>query len=288
MNILVCGARGFVGRHIAQRLRDNGHTVKEGRSSEMDFSRDIDAATWLPRLDGVQVVINAVGVLRDSRARPMQAVHHEAPAALFEACAQRGVRRVVHVSALGIDGSATLYARSKLQAEAVLERLHAQGRLAPTILRPSIVFGYGGASSQLFMGLARLPVLVLPGAALRAQMQPIAVADLAEACAALVAGDAPLRMDCVGPRRLTLADFIASLRQQLGHARAPLLPLPEWLSHTSARCGDFLPFQPWCSETLSLLQQDNVGEGEPIARLLSQPAVPPQELVAAAWRSAGQ
>src|SRR5690349_15216931 len=123
MNVLVCGAGGFIGRHVVQTLQAIGHTVREGRSSEMDFGSDIEVSKWLPRLQNLDAVINAVGVLRDSRARPMNAVHHLAPEALFRACARQGPRRVIHISALGIDGNPTLYARSKLQAEAVLREL---------------------------------------------------------------------------------------------------------------------------------------------------------------------
>jgi uncharacterized protein YbjT (DUF2867 family) len=283
MNVLVCGSGGFIGRHVARQLRANGHTVREGRAAEMDFGRDLEVSTWLPRLEGLDAVINAVGVLRDSRVRPMNAVHNLAPEALFRACAQRGLRRVIHISALGIEGNPTLYARSKLQAEAVLGELQEEGCLVASILRPSVVFGREGASSQLFMRLARLPVLLLPGAALRAKIQPVAVKDLAEACVALLRTDSPKRLDCVGARRLTLAEFVASLRSQLGFTPAKVLPLPAWLSRASARCGDFLSFQPWCTETLALLQQDNVGDAGPFGSLLQRPAVLPQNLVATSW-----
>lgn len=283
MKVLVCGAAGFIGGNIVRQMRVAGHDVREGRAPEMDYARDLDVAAWLPRIEGVDAVVNAVGVLRDSRARPMEAVHHLAPAALFEACAQQGVRRVIHVSALGIDGNPTPYARSKLRAEALLRGLHEQGRLTPTILRPSIVFGRGGASSQLFMHLARLPLLLLPGAALRARVQPVAVGDLAESCVALLPADAPPSLDCVGPRPMALAAFIASLREQLGHRPATVLALPDWLSRASARCGDHLPFQPWCSETLALLQQDNIGQREGFASLLKLPVIDPGDLVAKSW-----
>jgi uncharacterized protein YbjT (DUF2867 family) len=285
MKVLVCGAGGFIGRHVVQQLRASGHSVREGRAPEIDFSRDLEVSAWLPHIAGMDAVINAVGVLRDSRARPMNAIHHLAPAALFEACAQQGVRRVVHISALGIEGNPTLYARSKLGAETVLTRLHEQGRLTATILRPSIVFGRGGASSELFMRLASLPILVLPGAALRAKVQPVAVRNVADAAVAMLNANPPLHLDCVGPQQLTLAEFVACLRAQLGRRAAPVLATSDWLSRLSARCGDHLPFQPWCSETLALLQKDNVGEAAAFAGLLQHPAIPPRELVRSEWNS---
>lgn len=286
LTVLICGGRGFIGRHVAQALREQGHRVIEGGSRDMDFTRDLSPAAWLPRLQGVDAVINAVGVLRDSARRPMDAVHHRAPAALFQACAQAGVRRVIQVSALGVEGNATRYASTKRAADDALLQLIRQGRLDGTVLRPSIVFGRGGASSQLFMNLARLPLLVLPAAALRAQVQPVAVRDLAQACARLATQTGPELLQAVGPRPLVLADLIASLRQQTGHRPAPLLGLPGWLSTLSARVGDLLPFQPWCSETLALLQQDNTADPAPFQALLGRPGVDAGRLVEAAWARA--
>lgn len=290
LTLLLCGARGFIGRHIAQALTAQGHRVVEGRSQDMDFTRDLTPAAWRPRLSGadgvVDVVVNAVGVLRDTRRRPMDAVHHLAPAALFQACADLGVRRVIQVSALGVEGNATRYASTKRAADDALLRLIRQGRLDGTVLRPSIVFGRGGASTQLFMNLARLPLLVLPGAALRAQVQPVAVRDLAQACARLATQPGPELLQAVGPQPLVLADFIASLRQQLGHGRALRLGLPEWLSRLSARVGDQLSMQPWCSETLALLQQDNTADPTPFQALLGRPATAAHQLVEAAWQAA--
>ncbi|XHS77881.1 NAD-dependent epimerase/dehydratase family protein [Burkholderiaceae bacterium UC74_6] len=283
--VLVCGAGGFIGRALCQALRAAGHEVIEGRSSGYDFTQLLAAADWAPRLQGVDAVVNAVGVLRDSAKRPMELVHSGAPIALFEACAQAGVRRVVQVSALGVVGNSTQYAQTKIAADQSLLALHEAGQLRASVVRPSIVYGRGGASSQLFMNLARLPLLVLPGAALRAKVQPVAATDLAAAVVNLLRpqADAPALVSAVGPRPLSLSDFIGSLRAQLGHGMARLVSLPEWASRWSARVGDHLPMQPWCSESLALLQQDNADDPAPFAALLGRPAIAPEDLVRLAW-----
>ncbi len=105
----------------------------------------------------------------------MWAIHAETPHALFDACAQAGIRRVVHVSALGLEGNPTQYARSRLRAEAQLMALTAGGALEGVIVRPSVVFGRGGASSELFMMLARSPLWLLPAPVVRTRIQPVAV-----------------------------------------------------------------------------------------------------------------
>ena len=277
--VLLLGAGGFIGRAISAQLQADGYEVIDGRSTEFDYTRLLKPADWLPRLTGIDAVFNAVGVLRDRDKRPMEVVHEHAPIALFEACAKAGVRRVVQVSALGIEGSDTLYARSKRAADEHLQALRARGLLDATVVRPSIVFGSGGASSQLFMNLARLPLLVLPAAALRALVQPVAVQDLAEAVARLIYTPGPALLSVVGPRALTLANFIASLRQQLGKSPARVIALPERLSRWSARIGDHVPMQPWCGETLHLLQTDNADDATAFTALLGRTGVAPEALL---------
>jgi uncharacterized protein YbjT (DUF2867 family) len=312
MNILICGASGFMGRATAAALEARGHRVLRGVRSasahpdfsaspgfnanpgssaransspgevSMDFTRDTTEAIWLPRLDGVDAVINAVGVLRDGPRTPMQAIHSAVPQALFNACARQGVRRVIHLSALGIASGASPYARTKREAEAHLHALTAQGALQGVALQPSIVFGAGGAGSALFTTLAHWPVLALPPEAFSTRVQPVRLDELAQVVAALVepAGALCGTLACVGPLGVSLAGFIASLRQQWGHAPARVLRLPGALTRASARLGDAFPFTPWGTQALALLAQDNTADPAPFARLLGRPATAYSQLMA--------
>ncbi len=292
MRVLVCGARGFIGTRVLEALERAGHEVLCGVRSpgpgrlterQVDFVNGSDPEAWRAALTGVDAVVNAVGVLRDRKGQPMQAIHATCPEALFEACARQGVRRVVHVSALGIEGNPTLYARTKLAAEAALLERVQTGRLDGVVLRPSIVFGPSGDSSQLFTLLARLPLVCLPAPVIQARVQPVAVGELAQGIAHLLSSPGMAvqgLLNVVGPEPLTLADFIASLRRQLGHGPARVMPLPGLLTRLSAQLGDHVPWAPWCTETLSLLAQDNVAPASAFAQVLGRTATAPDQLLA--------
>ena len=114
MRILLVGASGFIGRHLARALLPRHQVLWAARSPPswsdpalhhvpVDLSRDTAADVWLPRIEGVDAVVNAAGLLRESGSQRFEAIHVQAPIALFDACAMRGVRRVVQVSALGAD-----------------------------------------------------------------------------------------------------------------------------------------------------------------------------------------
>ena len=116
MNVLLLGADGFLGHHLQIALETAGHTVHRGvhrpvrRADEIavDYARDVDPGAWRGRLTGVDAVINAVGILREGRGRRFDAIHDQAPRALFVACRTAGVRRVIQVSALCADAGAAI------------------------------------------------------------------------------------------------------------------------------------------------------------------------------------
>ncbi|WP_169717454.1 DCC1-like thiol-disulfide oxidoreductase family protein [Comamonas serinivorans] len=303
--ILVTGASGFIGRHIAAALRARGHhVIGASRSSRpaCPFSQMTQPQAWRPWLSDpasgqpVDLVINAVGALRDRPGRSLQALHADAPRALFTACAQAGVRRVVQVSALGIADNDTAYARTKRDADAHLLGLTAAGQLDGLVLRPSLVFGRGGQSSALFMALARLPVLPLPRAAHTQPIQPLAVAELAEAVVRLALGEAwpaPFAapgspatglLALGGARALSMADFIASLRAQLGLPPARQLVQPEWFSQVTAWLGDVVPVSPWCSASWTLMRTPNATASGALQAALGRAPTPPEALLPS-WRT---
>jgi len=278
MNILLCGATGFVGRHLELALANAGHKISRGvrhprgpNDIAIDYKNDIDIATWLPRLAGIDAVVNAVGVLRDSPVQPMARLHDAVPRALFAAATQSGIRRIVQISALGVDtGINTAYMQSKQAADDYLQTL----ALDWVILRPSLIYGKDGASTLMFMLLSHMPLLMLPDGG-RQIVQPVHVNDLAQAVVNLLApGTAtpPLRsiIECVGAEDVTMGGLISSYRTQLG-SRAPwIIAMPGILLNTVAWFGDRIPALPVGSDTLEMLASGSSGNGDRFIKLLGR------------------
>ncbi|MFS0756827.1 NAD(P)H-binding protein [Noviherbaspirillum sp. 1P10PC] len=270
MIILLTGASGFIGRHLVDALlaqghevivtsRKPGHAARPGlREVEADFSRDIEPAAWLPRLLGIDVVINAVGILRESPGQRFELLHERAPCALFAACAEAGVRLVIQLSALGADQHATSrYHLSKKAADDCLRRLG----LPAVILQPSLVYGADGASATLFSTLASLPLVVLPGGGHQG-VQPVHVDDLcALVLAVLAAPPASVRTITVaGAQPVTLRAMLAGFRAAMGLGRLHVLPLPMPLARMAASAGTLLPGSLLDADTLAMLERGNTGE----------------------------
>jgi uncharacterized protein YbjT (DUF2867 family) len=277
MKMLVCGATGFVGRHLTRALRDAGHTVIRGvrRPAEhddiaVDFSNDTNKDVWLPRLSGINVVVNAVGTLRDSPGKPMQQLHAETPAALFAAAAETAIERIVHISALGVDsGIATGYFSTKLQAEHALKALPAHLRWL--CLRPSVIYGEDGASAQMFRLLAKLPVHGLPMGG-RQQLQPVHIDDICRAVTHWLADPNAVSqiVAAAGADATDMRGMLDSYRQQLGHGSALHMTVPSLLVTAAARIGDLIPASPLCSDTLTMLNAGSTTDASNFTRLLGR------------------
>ena len=301
MRVLVIGATGLVGAHVVQPLRAAGVDA-DGASRrrpagaaadhwiELDFGSLTAPQQWLPLLQGFDAVVNAVGIIRETRAGDFDRLHRAAPVALFAACEQLGLR-VVQVSALGSHPqAATGYWRSKGAAEVdLLGR-----RMDATVIRPSLVYGDDGASSVLFRMLATLPVLMLP-AAHRALVQPIHVADLADVVVRLLTTQAtlPRELAVVGPRAMTMAGYLADLRRGMQAPAALVLSLPAPVARVAADLAAMAPSSAFTPESLLMLERSadgsNTADAAPAQAVLGRPLrdpvtfAGPAQRVTAAW-----
>ncbi|WP_298200404.1 SDR family oxidoreductase [Novosphingobium sp.] len=261
MRVMIVGG-GFIGGHLAGRLRDEGCAVtvvgRHHGNITCDLARD-DARTWAERLIGYDALVNCAGLLAARADYP--GVHDRGARALFDGAAQAGVARIIQLSALGAADGTTAYHRTKRAADDHLAGLG--DRTGWAILRPSLVVGRGGASTALFSALATLPVTPDVGGG---PVQPIAIDDLVEAIWRLLRRPLPmgLLLDAVGPEPMTVLALADTLRQWLGLGPAPRLPVPRWILRAAAALG----FGPVTGESLTMLEAGNVAPVAPFVDML--------------------
>lgn len=270
--VLVLGGTGFVGRHVCEQLNRLGirATVPTRRLVRAQSVQTLplvdvieadvqDAATLLRLLPGHDAVVNLVAILNGSE-RAFERLHVTLPQTLANAMQASGVRRLVHVSALGASplDSASRYQQSKAAGEAVL----AAAGLDLTVLRPSVIFGAQDQFLNLFARLqAVLPVMPLAGAT--AKFQPVWVSDVAQAVVRSLRQPASIGQtyECVGPEVYTLADLVRLAGRLSGHER-PVLALPVALGYFQALFMELLPGAPLMStDNLRSMEVDNVASG---------------------------
>lgn len=270
MKILLTGASGFIGRNLMTVLTDKGHeVVPVSRRHGVDVARMQSADDWIPRLEGIDAVMNAVGIIGETRDQRFESLHTIAPKALFDACVQAGVPRVIQISALGADETAfSAYHLSKLAADDYLRSL----ALDWFVLRPSVIYGRGGTSAELFMRLARLPIIPVIGDG-RQELQPVHIADVvATVLAVLAAPFAGRTLDIVGSETVEYAEWLQRLRAAQGLRRAPVLKLPVWLALAGAKLGWAL--SPMSRpENIRMLVKGYLGDSSPWREFLGRKAL---------------
>lgn len=259
-NILVLGGSGFIGSALVGKLSGQGRRVRvptrryeDGRHlillPTVDLvETDIGQPGALERLlHGIDAVVNLVGVLHGGRGQPygpgFAHAHVEIPRMVVNAARAAGIRRVLHVSALGVSdadptGLPSMYLRSKAAGEQVIR---GAGDIDWTIFRPSIAFGEEDRFTRLFARMAKyLPII--PVARGDATIQPIWVGDIARAIAATI--DAPWAngrcFELAGPEVTTLGAVVEDVARWTGRRRV-VWSLPDDIGRMQALALEFAP-----------------------------------------------
>ena len=298
--ILLLGGTGFVGRSVCDKLveRSGGAgdrivvpTRNPARARHLQLLPTVqleradvhDEAQLRQLVEGADAVVNLVAILHGSD-KAFERVHLELPRKLAAACRAAGVRRVVHVSALGVAGPGagkpqaperqgpgappsaspagaaepSRYLRSKAAGERVLRG----AGLDVTVLRPSVIFGEHDRFLNLFATLqALLPVVPLGGA--QARFQPVWVQDVASAIVRCLTDPATIgqTFECTGPDVYTLRQIVQAVGRWSGHPRR-VFGLPDALARAQALLMEWLPGEPLMSrDNIDSMRVPNVASG---------------------------
>lgn len=295
--ITVFGGSGFIGRHLIQRLARSGARVRVvTRRPERalflkplgDVGQIVTVAINLsdPRsiknaLAGSDGVVNLIGIMQERGRRRFAELHVALPERIARAAAEAGVKRLIHVSAIGANAEApSAYGRSKAAGEVAARAAFP----ALTIIRPSLVFGpedklfnllgavsrilpvlplfYSGWPKLRFDGIFAYPTFPPAGDNL---LQPVYVGDVGDAIGAALNDPAsPGRIyELGGPSVYRFRELIALALEMAGR-RACLVPAPYWALEGAAFFAQFMPFSPLNPDLVRLMKSDTVvAEGAP-------------------------
>ncbi len=232
MRVLVTGASGFVGTHVAERLEADGHEVV--RFSRRTGGDVTDPASLASAAQGTDAIVHLVAIL-DGTPAQFEAVNAQGPANAVAAAKAAGARRFLHMSALGVTAehaSLTGYWGSKWKgAQAVTS-----SGLDWTVFEPSFVFARGGGAFAEFERLVRMPVTPVIGDG-RYRHQPVWAGDIAAAFSRALGRPETIgkRYELGGPQAFTFDELLDEIARNTGRRPHPKVHLPAGLMRAQAR-----------------------------------------------------
>lgn len=271
VKIAVVGATGFVGSHLVPHLVDRGHDViaisrggrrlpewtdaVEARAADVTDG-DLEAA-----LAGADAVVHLAAIPRETGGRTFEAVNVRGTQRVVEAAQRIGVRRLVHLSVLGVaDDKKLAYLYSKWRGEEAVR----SSDLDWVVLRPSLMFGTGDGFFNLVKTTLRWwspGVVAIPGNG-DARFQPLSVDDLAIAVEkSLTDADRSRSVyELGGPAYLSYRDIVTEVMRVTGMRRLKVgVPIP-LISAMTAVTDRVLPIFPVSHDQIASLQRPNYTE----------------------------
>ena len=242
--VLLTGANGFVGRVVLRRLISGGCMpvcVVRDPAAFQEVTADLPVDVPVVRGDVVSgeglaeaaaqadMAIHLVGIIMERRGQTFSAVHYQGTKQVVQACIDAGIRRYVHMSALGVRQDAvSKYHQTKYMAEQHVLR----SGLDWTVFRPSIIHGPRGEFMELMRAFAcrMLPPIMPYFGSGENRLQPVDVRDVAECFVKCLSLEHTIRKsyDLGGPRSYSWKELYQLCRRVLPDARGwkPIMGTP--------------------------------------------------------------
>ena len=268
----IFGASGFIGRHLIRSLTEKdfriiaatrspylyGYLKPLGNPGQIDLEKvnlfeEENLRTLIKNSD---VVINLVGILYENKKQKFEDIHVKFPALLSKLCNEQNIKKLVHISALGINETAnSQYMQSKLKGEKnILNNFNGS-----VILRPSIIFGPEDKFFNQFASLAEFfPALPLIGGGLT-YFQPIYVGDVVKSIVTILEKEEINKniYELGGPQTFTFKELMEILLKQIKKKRF-LVPIPFSFAKFQAKILQLLPKPLLTTDQVEMLKYDNI------------------------------
>ncbi len=271
--ICVLGGTGFVGSHLANHLTRQGYIVRIP-SRRRERHRDVlvmptvdviegsvhDTAFLREIFDGCDAVVNLVAILNESRRGDFQRTHVDLPRSIVKACLDKGVKRLLHMSAINADPQrgTSQYLRTKGEGENIAHQGSENG-LEVTSFRPSIIFGPGDHFFNMFATLLRRSPIFFPVVCAEAKFAPVYVDDITQAFITAHQDRSTIgqRYDLCGPRTYTFQQIVEFTDKLIGTKRT-ILGLGDGPSRIMAAIMGRMPGKPFTRDNYLSTKMDSV------------------------------
>jgi NADH dehydrogenase len=271
--VAISGATGFVGREVVKQARAEGFPVRtivrDSRAAVPGCETVQGNVIYAPSLEGVftgvKCVIHLVGIIHAWRENTFERAHVDATRNVLDAAKKAGVKRYLHMSALGTraDGRSR-YHQTKWAAEELVRR----SGLAWTIFRPSLIYGPGDISINVLAKVVRRAPFVPVLGDGKGKIQPVSVQTVAQSFVAAIRNDESVgkTYDLCGPVAFTWNELYNKLLALYG-MRKPKIHLPLPVARVQAAVFEkLLPNPPFNRDQLIMTKEDNVGDPLPAVR----------------------
>ena len=271
----IFGAGGFLGKHLMRQLTKLDYRVKVatrnpylkgylkplGNPGQIElFKTNIFNPEDVKQvLKNCNIAINLVGILYETRKQKFNQIHAQFPNLLSELCNELGVKKLVHVSALGVkEGHPSQYMQSKLQGEKNIQDTFKQS----VILRPGIMFGPEDKFFNIFATLAQFsPALPLIGGG-KTVFEPIYVGDVAQSIVkSLELNNLKPSIYELGGANYSFKELMQILLSEINKKRF-LIPIPWGMAKFQSYFLQMLPTPLLTPDQVTMLRYDNVVSGE--------------------------
>jgi NADH dehydrogenase len=272
-HLLILGGSGFIGTQLAFAFANRGWQVtvpcrRPHRHRELLVhpgirlleANIVDPTVLKTLCQNQQAVVNLVGILHEKRKGDFRRFHVDFIKSVVEACSSAGIKRLLHVSALGADQAtgSSLYLRSKGEGENLLHTFGQRG-LNVTSFQPSVVFGKGDDFINRFAGILRWYLGYFPLACADSKLAPVYVGDLVAKMVASIddRGSFARRYTACGPEVFTLQQIVELIIATL-QLPVRILPLGKGMSRLQAIILQNLPGKLFTMDNYRSLQTDSI------------------------------